>query len=101
MNIKLTKSIVHDETAMAELSKLVIERERELDLGRSQSDDVKRMGAQINEIFYKYGIEYCAHNLAILGSDRYKKYKFEGIDFLLTQRQFNYAVMKLNNGIEL
>lgn len=83
MSIKIT------ENEISELSKLVISREQELDFSRSQSDDVKQMKEDILNLFKKHKIEYCSHNLAILGSQRYKKYKFEGVDTLINKRQYN------------
>lgn len=44
---------------------------------------------EIKEILERYGYEFCSHNAAILGSNRYKKYQEPGINVLITSAQYD------------
>ena len=70
------------------LSELIIQREQLLDSGRAQCDESLTLRKRIDAILNKFNIEFCSHNFAILGSNRYKKYKYPSIDFLITNEQF-------------
>lgn len=51
----------------------------------------------IKRLFEDKGYEFCAHNAAIVGSMRYKKYKYEGIDRLITKKEYEKMLEKENN----
>ncbi len=80
--IKLTNEIT------AYLSDLLTIFERQADLGRVNSDNVMPVKMKFRAILKKYNIEYCSHNLAILGSQRYKKEKLFDIDCLLSVSEY-------------
>lgn len=76
------------------LSDLIVKREAILEEGRAQSNESQVLRMRIDAILEKYNIEFCSHNFALLGSNRYKKWKIDKIDFLITKEQFEKLVVE-------
>ena len=75
------------------LRDLIQDHEKLTRENRAQSVDAKDKFEHIQELCADLCIEFCAHNLALLGSTRYECDTFEGINELLTPYQYK-RIMK-------
>jgi hypothetical protein len=71
--------------------------EKQCDAGRAQSIDCMSSLKNMERLFEESGYEMCAHNAAILGSKRYEKYKIEGINFMLTKKEYKKYMETIEN----
>lgn len=62
--------------------------EAECEAGRAQGMPAKGALKTLIKLFDESEYEFCAHNAAILGSTRYKKYKIPGFDVMITKDEY-------------
>jgi hypothetical protein len=88
--IKLTDNQLKD------LTQKFLDHENLCDASLAQSQDCINLRIEIDSLFEKYRIEFCAHNCAILGSKRYAKYKIVDIDKLISNYEYKKLISQNN-----
>lgn len=80
-----------DINVLEELKILVVEYDRARFTWEGPRNSME-LRNQILFLFNKLGLEYCAHNLAILGAPGYKKFQLPNNDTLWTKQAYAKAI---------